>query len=284
MGSDGGGVRVNGKYVDRTDQCTARKLAGDDLTLCRQLLRAIPKRIDSLNDGLRTLQYQSVSLNPASPRDDLLAGTQDNGTWAFDPTGDPLKSCSTLPGRFVSSIAVDPADANHAWVSYSGYDAYTPSTPGHVFELRRNPDTGVVTATPLSFDLGDQPITDLVRDDQTSDLYAATDFGVLQLAAGASTWRKAAEGLPVVAVYGLTVSPGSRVLYAATHGRGVFRVNLPGGQSPAPQAPTPGPGTPAMSGGSAAGPSAGPTPGSAPRSGSRPRMPAAAGPGSPACA
>ena len=38
--------------------------------------------------------------------------------------------------------------------------------------------------------------------------------------------------MPIVAVYGLTIDPGTRLLYAATHGRGVWRVNLPGGTAP----------------------------------------------------
>ena len=53
----------------------------------------------------------------------------------------------TTPGRFVSGIAVDPADANHAWVSYSGYNAYTPATKGHVFDVHFNPNTGTATGT-----------------------------------------------------------------------------------------------------------------------------------------
>jgi hypothetical protein len=448
VGSDGGVVRVNGRFTDRTADCAARKLTGNGLTLCRQVLRAVPVRIDSLNDGLRTLQYQSVSLNPAAPGSDLLGGTQDNGTWAFNPNpatpgqfdtfesiggdggqssigldqvkvhtyfgptmdanfgsaggdtdsprgwdyisqpldeasadpddpeafsfyvplthdpkvsgtlftggeyvwrttddggpkdqldahcretslgvGDESRVCGDwvrvgsqisaggdlasgagdyivaterapsdaqtlwvatrqghlwisrnanaadpkavrftpvtaagLPGRFVSSIAVDSADPNHIWLSYSGYSAYTPTTPGHVFELRVNPATGAATATDLSADLGDQPVTDLVRDDKTGDLYVATDFGVLQRPNGGTSWSMAGEGLPLVAVYGLTIDPGARLLYAATHGRGVYRVNLPGGTAPATRAPTPGPGRSALRGASATGPSGGPSP------------------------
>ena len=129
---------------------------------------------------------------------------------------------ANLPGRFVSSIHVDPADPNHAWVSYSGYSAYTPQTPGHVFDVHVDPQTGKATAADITNGLGDIPVTDLVRDDPTGDLYAGTDFGVVRLPAGATTWEKAAGDLPTVAVYGLTVSTDGRVLYAATaRARGV---------------------------------------------------------------
>jgi hypothetical protein len=150
-------------------------------------------------------------------------------------------SLPTTPDRFVSSIHVDPADADHAWVSFSGYEAYTPGQPGHVFEVRFDRAAGTATWTDLSGALGDQPITDLVRDDPTGDLYAATDFGVLRRPSGATGWEEAAGAMPPVAVYGLTVAPGGRVLYAATHGRGAWRVTLPPAPAaaPAPVSPPP---------------------------------------------
>ena len=46
---------------------------------------------------------------------------------------------TAAPGRFVSSIFIDPADANHAWISYMGFDLSTPATPGHVFEVPVRP-------------------------------------------------------------------------------------------------------------------------------------------------
>ena len=60
-------------------------------------------------------------------------------------------------------------------------------SPGHVFQVVYNPGTGTSTWTDRSFNFGDLPVTDLVRDDPTGDLYAATDFGVLRLAAGTTT-------------------------------------------------------------------------------------------------
>jgi hypothetical protein len=427
VGSDGGVVRTSGGFADDSARCDQRqtakpadaKFSAAELALCKQALSKVPTGIDALNDGLSTLQFQSLSVNPSDPSGDVIGGTQDNGTWAFtgspawsesiggdggqsaidagagarvhtyfgpttdvnfhgsDPTtwdwisqpldeanllcgsGDPRGECfsfyvpmtadpvtpgtlftggeyiwrtqdsggdradldqrcrvttfkagdgtavcgdwtrlggarghigttanyivaaarppadagtlwvgrrrggvfvstnadaanvnsvrftqislPTTPDRFVSSIHVDPADADHAWVSFSGYQAYTPGQPGHVFEVRFDRAAGTATWTDLSGSpgspgaIGDQPVTDLVRDDATGDLYAATDFGVLRRPSGATQWEEAAGALPPVAVYGLTVSASGRVLYAATHGRGVWRVKLPPAPAP-PQA------------------------------------------------
>jgi hypothetical protein len=130
------------------------------------------------------------------------------------------------PGRFVSSIHVDPADGNRAWISYSGYGVNTPGTPGHVFQVVYNPGTGTSLWTDLSHDFGDLPVNDLVRDDVTGDLYAGTDFGVLRLADGTTTWTNSAPGLPNVESTSLEIIPSERILYAATHGLSTWRLNL----------------------------------------------------------
>ncbi len=397
---DGGVVRSSGEFVDRSSWCDDpnRGLSGAALARCKQMLSRIPSELQSMNKGLSTLQFQSLSVSPKNPNV-LQGGTQDNGTWqtngnpvkwentmigdggqsGFDVaipefrfhnftgaspdvnfdngdfekwiwTGDPLGQAAefyapvisdpvvsktlfagtqtvfrtktaglgsrtiaeaqaicnewtgtftavcgdwaelgptrltnaalgsraggnvaaierttddtssawaatttgrvfistnvdaepagavswtrldddsaTTPGRFVSSIYVDPADGNHAWISYSGFGSNTPATPGHVFEVTYNPGTGTSTWVDRSFDIGDLPVTDLVRDDATGDLYAANDFGVLLLAAGTTSWVEAASGMPNVEVAGLTIVPGARILYAATHGLGAWRLNL----------------------------------------------------------
>jgi hypothetical protein len=400
VGSDGGVIRTDGTYVDQSAQCEDRPISGADLTDCERWLKAVPHLLTTMNDGLATIQFQSLSIHPDDPTADAMGGTQDNGTWLFsggpewletidgdggqsgygaeDPSirvhtyfdatpdvsfddgapgswnwiGDPLQKSNELrsfyvpliadpvvggsmfvgmesvwrttdnggpqefleetcneytgtfqhvcgdwkplgsgnsgnltsqyygrdkighyvvaverapgdastlwagtrigrlfvsknanaarqnvkytridtpgqPERFVSGIAIDPANANHAFVSFSGYQAYTPGQPGHVFEVTFHPATGTATWTNLSFNLGDQPITDVVYDDETGDLYASTDFSVLRLEDGGSAWVDAADGLPPVATYGLTIDSSARVLFAATHGRGAWSVALP---------------------------------------------------------
>lgn len=405
-GSDGGLVRSSGDFKDVSYQCDSRGVFEPYLTACRQLLSRIPKHLYSLNKGLSTLQFQSLSVSAANPKN-MMGGTQDNGTFetsgsavvwpqiiygdggqsgfnAADPTlrfnsfygqyhdanfqsGDPTKwviisgpivssnegsnfyapiiadpnpaaagtifegsqsvwrtqdwggdqayleaNCpefttsgadpgcgdfvrigpagatdlarstaygtdraggyvaaiertksdtgtlwvatttgrvfisqnadaaagdvtftrldsldANAPGRFVSSIYVDPANPNHAWISYSGYNFNTPAQPGHVFEVTYDPGTGAATWADLSYNVGDLPVTDLVRDDVTGDLYASSDFGVMRLPSGETSWVLAGTGLPNVEVAGLTIVPDARVLYAATHGRSAWSVKLP---------------------------------------------------------
>lgn len=131
------------------------------------------------------------------------------------------------PGRFVSGIFVDPNNGNRAWISYSGFSASTPTTPGHVFEVRYDPIAGTATWKDLSFDLSDIPITDVVRDEVTHDLFASSDFGVFRLVPHEKSWRLAAPGMPNVEVAGLTIVPKAHRLYAASHGLGAWLLRLP---------------------------------------------------------
>jgi hypothetical protein len=139
------------------------------------------------------------------------------------------------PPRFVSGIVVDPHNSFHAWISYSGYSASVaappaePNKPGHVFEI----DYDGVTATWVPLDdgtgpMGDLPVDSIARDDATGDLFVSTDFGVLRQPAGTTHWHVAGSGLPPVEVPYLTLSQSGRVLYAATHGRGGYRLLLRG--------------------------------------------------------
>ena len=397
-GNDGGVMRSSGDLVDRSAWCDSRGLSPTRLARCQQLLSSIPSKLESMNKGLSTLQFTSLSVSPHNVNV-VQGGTQDNGTW--QSTGNPVKWLNTMigdggasgfdiankdfrfhnfydaspdvnfsggdiadwnwiadpiygtgaefyspmisdpsvsktlfsgtsniwrtktwgmgtmtldefrqhcnewfgdfavtcgdweqiaspsltsgalgdraggavaaiertatdtstawaatttgrvfisknidadpasavtwtrlddattPNRFVSGIYVDPTNGNHAWVSYSGFDVNTPGTPGHVFEVTYNPGTGTATWNDLSYDIGDLPVTDIVRDDVTGDLYTASDFGVMRLASGSSSWTLAAPGMPNVEVAGLTIVPSQRKLYAATHGLSAWLLNLP---------------------------------------------------------
>ena len=403
-GSDGGIVRIGPNYTDGSSDCASRtSLDASGKAACAFFLKAIPTALDPINNGLPTLQFQSVTINQKDPTD-LIGGTQDNGTWAFDcsgglpcqtfetingdggqsaidattpstrthsyyfpqydtnfntnnptgwdwisdpflvalnngeafsfyppfiqdptthgyeytagqhvyrttddggprafldqycneytgdyghrpsPCGDWVQASPDLtagpsadkgtgyiaaierapsdngtmwvgtrrgriyvstnahaapsaitydridtaaqPRRFPSGISIDPSSPDHAFISFSGYNAYTPTTPGHVSEVTYNPSSHNATWKDLSYNLGDQPVTDVEYVPGLHALYASTDFGVLKLDLNGTTWTQAAAGLPMGAVYGLRQVPGGKWLFAATHGRGVFRLNI----------------------------------------------------------
>jgi hypothetical protein len=158
---------------------------------------------------------------------------------------------ATSPTRFPSGVTIDPNDPGHAWISYSGYNAATPTTPGHVFDVRENgtaTGSGIFTNLnvesgtsryPTPFDDGDLPVADIVRDDRAHVLYVATDFGVLRSSHdGHHRWHTT-EGMPRYEVMHLEIQPSNRVatctqshhhcprvLYAATHSQGIWRMRL----------------------------------------------------------
>ena len=162
---------------------------------------------------------------------------------------------ATSPTRFPSSIYPDPSNVKHAWVTYSGYNATTPTVPGHVFDVLEGgaaPGSGSFTnlnveagtaAFPTPTGTGDLPVNDIVRDDARKNLYVATDFGVvLGNSDGKGGWN-VTQGLPRFEITHLEIQPSARVptcvgtgkkgcpnlIYAATHSQGMWQLPL-GGQ------------------------------------------------------
>ena len=94
---------------------------------------------------------------------------------------------------------MDPTDSNHAWITYSGFNAKTPTLPGHVFEVRYNPVGEASTFTRLDGDaasggLGDIPATSIAVTN-SGTIYVGTDFGVVA-SKGDGAGLEAAKGLP----------------------------------------------------------------------------------------
>src|SRR5207248_1135525 len=94
-GSDGGLMRSDGTFTDISGRCDGRGLTGASLDRCKQLLSRAPTAYTSLNNGLQTLQFQSLSVNPANAKD-VQGGTQDNGT--FETTGSSVTWPQTIFG------------------------------------------------------------------------------------------------------------------------------------------------------------------------------------------
>ena len=51
---------------------------------CKSLLNRVPKKLINMNNGLSTLQFQSLSVSAQRPQNLLQGGTQDNGTFQYN--------------------------------------------------------------------------------------------------------------------------------------------------------------------------------------------------------
>ncbi len=94
-GSDGGVMRSSGSFTDESNQCDWRPLDAVAMARCRQLLSRVPTRLEAINRGLSTLQFQSLSVDPTNPNR-VMGGTQDNGT--FQTAGSPTYWSQTFWG------------------------------------------------------------------------------------------------------------------------------------------------------------------------------------------
>jgi hypothetical protein len=145
--------------------------------------------------------------------------TNYGGTWHDVTT-------SNLPQRYIAGVTVDPSNPAHAYIIYNGYSRrWIPGGGiGHVYETTN----GGKTWTNISGNLPDIASDALVIVGHR--LALATDSGVYAAAVGQGThtmWDRLGSGLPNTSVNDITVGPDGYI-YAATHGRGVWRIQFGG--------------------------------------------------------
>ena len=124
-----------------------------------------------------------------------------------------------LPSHWITRVAVDPADANTAYATYSGYR----SGNNGAYVLKTG--DGGTNWTNITGDLPQAPVNDIIVFGST--LYVATDVGVYMRRTAGETWLKLGEGLPRVPVTDIRLHVPTKVLFAATFGRGIYRILLP---------------------------------------------------------
>lgn len=128
-----------------------------------------------------------------------------------------------LPVRAVMMVAGDPSDAAAGYAVLSGFSGLPNSIPGHVF---RTTDYGEHW-TDISGDLPNVPVNDIAIDPDIPDtIYIGTDIGVFVSSNGGTNWEPLMNGFPRTTVYSIKLHRKSRILRAATHGRGVFDLQL----------------------------------------------------------
>lgn len=128
---------------------------------------------------------------------------------------------SPLPNRYVSDIALDPNNRQRAVAVFSGFGSVTPSTPGHVF-ITNNLGS---SWQDISGNLPDVPVNSVaINPNSPNTIYIGTDLGVFQTNDGGASWARLGGGMPRTATFMVRYHTASNTLFAATHGRGIFKL------------------------------------------------------------
>lgn len=124
---------------------------------------------------------------------------------------------------FVSWLAFDPANANVAYATFATFGA------PHVWKTSDGGATWTGIDGSGGNALPDIPVQSVAIDPATGNLYIGTDMGVFVTTDGGASWAVELTGFPdsVTDAVVVHVDPaGNRSLYAFTHGRGAWRVDL----------------------------------------------------------
>ncbi|MET7702520.1 glycosyl hydrolase [Streptomyces sp. NPDC005485] len=129
----------------------------------------------------------------------------------------------TVPNRYLSGFAIDPADSGHVLLAVNGFSRKWTEGPGagvgHLFETKN----GGVSWKDVSGNLPDVPANSVALL-KGGTIAVGTDLGVLVRSSSRSGWKVAGDNLPTTAVLQLRTGPDGR-LYAATHGRGIWAID-----------------------------------------------------------
>ncbi len=140
-----------------------------------------------------------------------------NGTAAAPAWQKVDDNPSPLPSRYCTGITIDRADPDVAYVTFGGYsrdNAWKTTDGGQSW-------------TNIGSSLPEAPIRALVVHPRRQDyLYLGTEVGVFASENGGLTWSPTNEGPTTCSVDDLFWM--GEVLVCATHGRGMFRIDLSG--------------------------------------------------------
>ena len=180
----------------------------------------------TMADVSGTLPATISAISIARQTDDVrIAGTITGRVFLSTAAGATTMTDITgaIPARFVGRAVIDPNNINTAYITLTGYGL---GTGQHVWKTT-NLLSGSPTWSVAGSGIPDVPTNAFAVDPANSQqLFAGTDIGVFRSTDGGASWQPFSNGLPRVAVFGMEIQSVYRVLKIATHGRGVYEMDL----------------------------------------------------------
>ena len=173
---------------------------------------------------------RAITSIAVSPQDDnvRMVSISEGSVFVTTNGSSPMTDISTsLPIIFAGAVAIDPHDKNIGYVTYCGFGL---AAGTHVWK-NANLSGGATNWVASGNGIPDVPVNALVIDPRNSNnLFAGTDIGVYRSTDAGNSWNPFGTGMPRVPVFALDIQDQSRVLRAATHGRGIWEIAIAGSQ------------------------------------------------------
>ena len=167
-------------------------------------------------------------------------GTGSNqSTWVNVTGGNAV-----LPNRPILDVVFDPTTttAPIAYAAVGGFNANTPTTPGHVFQLVCTTDCASFTWSDKTGNLPDIPVDSIIANPKFArQVFAGTDWGLYftdDITAATPTWSRFENGLSHAMIWDMQYDRGFTTLSVWTRGRGAYVWPLPSDPNGTPS-PTP---------------------------------------------
>lgn len=125
-----------------------------------------------------------------------------------------------LPNRTITSVYVHPSDENIVLLTFSGFGT------DKVYKSTNGGSSWVSIDGPLP----DAPVNDLfiytINPGKPNTYFVATDIGVFVTDDNGVSWTEIPSGIPNTVIMHLDYSDSTKMLRAATHGRGVYEAYI----------------------------------------------------------
>lgn len=170
------------------------------------------------------ISYATISSLCESPLEFglLYAGTDDGRLHVTSDGGGSWKEISKgLPGKWVSRVVASKYDKGTVYVTLNG-------KRDNDFQIYvyRSEDFGE-TWTDISEGIPGGPANVIYEDPfQKDKVYVGTDMGVYESGDAGQTWHILGSGLPIAFVHDLKIHPKEKTIVIATHGRGIWRLDV----------------------------------------------------------
>lgn len=171
----------------------------------------------SENENISDRSVIDLAVDPKDEK--VIYMATENGLYKSTDSGNTWSLLQIIPdGGMVRAVAVNPTDPEYILAAVEGLGIYISTDGGQIWQA------GVAGLEPNG------SIHDIVFDPQNPKKIYTSDYfsGVYRSIDGGYTWVKINNGLHTRSVTGLSISADGNHMYAATHGEGVFRLDLNG--------------------------------------------------------